>query len=782
MNLTISEIARILSLEPASAGAECEIEYLLTDSRSLTWPEKTLFFAVRTSVNDGHRYVRDLYLGGVRNFVVEHIPATMSDCHDARFLVVNSVVDALQKIGTSIRIKADIPVIGITGSRGKTMVKEMLYHDLRHRFNIARSPRSWNSQIGVPLSLWQIRPDTDLGIFEAGISRKGEMAILQSMIRPTIGIFTSLTDEHDEGFSSQEEKCAEKAILFKDCRHIVYPKDNPTIARIIGQTCPSATLHAAEGSNESICDEIEKLLNAGNTARQHRTYDMVSTRIDVHEGVNNCLMIYDGFTCDITSVESALDFMNRRITSGRSSTIIIGDLEHGNEDTAKLYAYLAKMLAAKGVGRMIAIGKELAAHRDMFTKIAVTDFLTSSDRFIEKYTISDFDSELILIKGTPQSEFRLIKNFLEAPRHETILEVNLDAVTHNFNHYRSLLRSSTGIVAMVKASGYGTGSLELAKTLQTQGAAYLAVAVVDEGVELRQAGITMPIMVMNPMGTNYQALFNNHLEPSVFSLRELQILLNQAERWGQRDYPVHIKLDTGMHRLGFIQAELRQLTDMLNSQDYVKAASIFSHLATADCPDQDEYTQMQLSSFDKMSGHIISSLPYPVKRHILNTAGIMRYPQYQYDMVRLGIGLYGISPIGSHQEAGLAVVSRLSTTIISIKRWPASTTIGYARKGVLSHNATIATIPVGYADGINRHLGNGNTSFYVNGKACPTIGNICMDQCMIDVTDADARIGDEVEIFGPSAPVERLATTLDTIPYEILTSVSPRVKRIYYKE
>ena len=407
--------------------------------------------------------------------------------------------------------------------------------------------------------------------------------------------------------------------------------------------------------------------------------------------------------------------------------------------------------------------------------------VADADEFIQRYSISDFDSEIILVKGDPDRGFDRIKSHLEAPRHETILEVNIDAIVHNYNYYRSLIRPETGLVAMVKAAGYGTGALELARTLQAQGAAYLAVAVVDEGVELRRAGITMPIMVMNPIGTNYKALFDSRLEPSVFSMRELGLLLDNAARYGITSYPVHIKLDTGMHRLGFLDDELPGLLDALAGQSHVKVASIFSHLATADCLGEDAYTEAQLEAFRRMSDTIASALPYPVKRHTLNTAGIMRYAGHQYDMVRLGIGLYGVTPI-PEMKPRLRTVASLTTTIISIKTWPAGTTIGYGRRGVLERESEIATIPIGYADGLDRHLSCGAASFMVNGRLCPVVGNICMDQCMIDITGASARIGDKVEIFGENIPVERLSDTLGTIPYEILASISPRVKRIYYRE
>ena len=575
--------------------------------------------------------------------------------------------------------------------------------------------------------------------------------------RPTIGVLTEITDEHDGGFDSREQKVAEKCKLLKDCRTVIEGDDNRKTAAMILE---------ALGLSPDLLDGIEE----------------VSTRLDVHDGVNDCLMIYDEFTDDPASLAGAIDFMRRRRTASRRNTLILGDLLHRKgEDLNLLYARVADLLQIAGIDRLIGIGSEISGHSDAFDPLMASEFLATTDEFLEKYNISHFDSELILIKG--DTSFVEIRRRLETPRHQSILEVNLDAVVANFNAYRSVLNPQTGIVAMVKASGYGTGALELAKTLQSHGAAYLAVAVAEEGVALRRAGITMPIILLNPVTTNYQALFAYGLEPAVFSIRELEMLIDEARRYGRTDYPVHIKLDTGMHRLGFIDNEIDGLVGLLCSTDRVKVSSAFSHLATADCLDQNEYTESQFDAFERMTMKLAAGLPYAFRRHMLNTAGIMRYPERQYDMVRLGIGLYGISPLPPEEtHLPLRPVASLSSTIISLKEWSPATTIGYSRKGVLERESVIATVPIGYADGVDRHLGCGRASFIVNGKRCPTVGNICMDLCMIDVTGADAGIGDRVEIFGPDAPIEVLADTLGTIPYEVLASVSPRIHRIYYRE
>ncbi len=766
MILPASEIACLLG-QPHSVDAT-PISTLLTDSRDLICPAETVFFALRTPGNDGHNFVHELCDKGVKYFVVDH---DVEAPDGVTLWKVADVVTALQSLARHAResLGSDVPVIGITGSRGKTVAKEMLNHLLRPYYKITRSPRSYNSQIGVPLSLWEIAPDTQLAIFEAGISQTGEMDSLEAIIKPSIGVFTSLTDEHSDGFASMEEKAHEKAKLFVNCRHVFY-HDDPIIADALKATCPQATLHPVEG----------RTINLALAVARHLRPDVESTlpdvpragllpRIDVTSSLKNCLIMYDGYTNDMRSLTDALCASRRHSSDTRSLTLVLGrpyDLST---------PLLHRLIAANNATRLIAIGFDPG---DVQCR---TECVSDVAQFLERYTISDFKDELILVKGDAEKGFEDIQAQLQAPRHETVMEVDLGAVIHNFNYYRSLMPKRTGIVAMVKAAGYGVGSLELARTLQAQGAAYLAVAVVDEGAELRRAGITMPIMVMNPMSTNYKALFQNMLEPSVFSLRELQLLLDNAERLGISDYPVHIKLDTGMHRIGFIEDEIPHLLKALRRQGNVlRVKSIFSHLATADCLDQDAYTEHQLQAFRRMSDTIIEHLGYPVLRHVLNTAGMMRYPEHHYDMARLGIGLYGVSPV-PEIKSQLAVVARLYSTIISIKHWDPGTTIGYGRRGVVTMPSVIATIPIGYADGLDRHLSNGAAYVIVNGVKCPIIGNICMDQCMIDVTDANASIGDKVEIFGDNAPIERLSDTLGTIPYEILTSISPRVKRIYVR-
>lgn len=823
MNYSILEIADVLGadtkgLHPAT------IDTLLTDSRSLAYPEKSLFFAIPTASNDGHKYIGQLHEKHVRNFVVEYIPEGNFD-DSTNFIVVDDTTKALQELASYHRHKFNIPVIGITGSRGKTTVKEWLYQLLRDDFKIVRSPRSYNSQIGVPLSLWDIDENTEMAIIEAGISKPDEMQVLAEIIDPTITIVTNIGDEHKEGFASINEKCVEKLRLSRGSNFIIYNGDDSTINNgiidlaygiqelswskaisdaplfvssiikhrkstdihfsylLYGETItiPFTANHDIENAITCIaallCMRIQ--LNAS-IKQRFAKLSAVGTRIDVMEGVNHCMIIYDTYTSDYLSLEPSLDFMARRMTANRTSTVILSDVLKESIPAQQVYNNIAQLLRTRHAHRFIGIGKELSAYRNMFP--SDSKFFKSTDDFLKAMSPSDFSNELILLKGSPEFDFSEINEMLEARQHETVLEVNLDALTKNFNFYRSHLKPDTKIVCMLKASGYGAGSYELAKTLQSQGASYIAVAAHDEGVELREAGITMPIMVLNPKVVNYKALFDNRLEPEIFSFAICKEIIREAEKFGIENYPIHIKIDSGMHRLGFRIEELPELIKLLNSQHYVRPASIFSHLATADDFDKTDYALMQLQYFDNCCKTFLAGFDYPIIRHILNTDGILRFPEYQYEMVRLGIGLYGIPTLGKGYDEHLQPVSSLHSVIIQIREWDAGTTIGYGCHGLLTRRSRIATIPIGYADGFNRHLGRGNGEVYINGKRVPTVGNICMDLFMADVTDVDCKVGDKVEIFGKHITASEIAEKLDTIPYEVLTSISTRVKRIYYRE
>lgn len=823
MNYSISTIAQILHLPNPKISAS-KISILLTDSRSLTYPEETLFFALRTRNNDGHRYLHDLYEGGVRNFVVEHIPVTMQNVVDANFLVVEDVMNALQTLARCHRCRFTAPVVGVTGSRGKTIVKEWLYQLLCADYSIVRSPRSYNSQIGVPLSIWEMNEDTQLAIFEAGISRLNEMSKLQSMIKPQLAIITNIDEEHSEGFYSLREKCEEKAILCRDCDCIIYNGDDALIRDVVANSGltvkeiawsrkdPDAPLFISSIKKDKTSTTIEySYLKLDNSITIPFTSDAdienaihclavmlyfsssketikermsllspVGTRLNLIEGVNDCLLIYDAYTSDFASLAPALDFMNQRATGARSTTVILSDVMHESLSGEALYKSIARLLKQRGINRIIGIGEEISQYQNVFDGNA--SFYSSTSAFLSSTSMSDFNRELILIKGASHFHFESLSDILEAKQHETVLEVNLDAIVNNYRFYRSQVKPETGIVCMVKASGYGAGSFELAKTLQSQGASYLAVAVLDEGVDLRKAGITMPIMVLNPKVVNYKTMFTYRLEPEIYSFEILDEIIKEAKKFGITNYPVHIKLDTGMHRLGFLEKDIPLLVEKLANQSEIKPISVFSHLAASDCPSMDDYTRNQFKCFDNCCELLQQGFSHRILRHILNSTGITRFPEHQYDLVRLGICLYGIPTMNDGSQSNLRQVSALHSVIISIKAWSEGTTIGYSRKGVLNRDSLIATIPIGYADGIDRHLGNGKACFMVNGHRCPTVGNICMDICMIDVTDAQCKVGDKVEIFGDNITVMELAEKLDTIPYEILTSVSQRVKRVYYRE
>ncbi len=828
MKLLFSDIVSIL--DPATASSDhTMIDTLLTDSRSLSRPDSSLFFAIRTpGGNDGHDYILPLYDKGVRHFVVNEIPEPMKGKEDAKFIVTDNVIGALQKIsGKATATLVDTEIVAITGSRGKTTVKEWIFQLMEPICEIARSPRSFNSQIGVPLSLWEIETTTRLALIEAGISKEGEMKALAECIHPDTVVITNIGHAHADGFSDTKKKAAEKASLAapSTVKTIIYNLDSPYLKeevkkyaggrRLIswslqdpeadvyltarldshkekttvsytfnGEThtiiAPAASTHELENVGAALAFLLAHGLSHETIRLRFATLHRIGTRLNVTEGVNNCSVIHDSYTSDFSSLRPAIDFMMRRAMPHQHPTLILSDLHHETSGGTEIYEAIAKLVKETGIKRFIGVGEALKNHSAIFPTDAM--FFSTTDELLRELSPSDFDSEIILVKGAPEFDFSRVSEMLEARKHETVLEVNLDALVDNYNYFRSHLPQGTGIVAMVKAFGYGAGSYEIAKTLQDAGAAYLAVAVLDEGIDLRRNGITMPIMVMNPKVANYKSMFANRLEPEVYSLDMLRDVIREAEKNDMTDYPIHLKLDTGMHRTGLLPDELEEAVELILAQKGVRLASMFSHLATADCVDMDDYTLLQLSRFKEMTEFVLARCPYPVKRHVLNSAGILRFPEHHYDMARLGIGLYGANTLPEDIEKPLATVSTLRTVIIAIREWDKEETIGYGRHGRLTRKSRIATIPIGYADGMNRHFGRGAVSVKVNGKDAPTVGNICMDACMIDVTDIDCKVGDTVEIFGPDAPVGRLSDVLGTIPYEILTSVSPRVKRVYYRE
>ena len=812
MTYTIDDIAQVIGAE-RKGTTEAKINWLLIDSRSLCFPEETLFFALKTEKNDGHKYIEELYRRGVRNFVVESLP--IQGTKDCNFLMVKSPLKALQDLAAYHRSQLDIPVIGITGSNGKTTVKEWLYQLLSPDFNVCRSPRSYNSQVGVPLSVWLINPHNDLAIIEAGISQSGEMAKLERIVKPTIGVMTNLGAAHQENFMSYGIKCAEKMQLFKDCKTLVLNSKDATILQCaetlpervkrvslqvrqvekdndhatiwfehegqIGQytipfiddasiensiTCFSTALTVFTGDIRVLCERMSRL-------------EQVAMRLEVKDGKNGCTLINDSYNSDVQSLDIALDFMSRRPeTKKQHRTLILSDILQSGETPRSLYSRVAQMAASRGIEKVIGVGEELTACEGYFPMEHY--MFRTTDALIHSEVFERLRNEFILIKGARQFRFDKVSDLLTLKVHQTILEVNLNALVNNVRYYRRFMKPETKMVCMVKASGYGVGSLETSKTLQDNGVDYLAVAVADEGADLREAGITANIMIMNPETTSFKMLFDYSLEPEVFSFDLLEQLIYAAEKEGITNFPIHIKLDTGMHRLGFNpEKDMPRLIERLSRQTALVPCSVFSHFVGSDGDEFDTFSHRQFALFDQASSQLQAAYSHKIIRHICNSAGIEHFPEYHLDMVRLGLGLYGINARNNHI---LNNVATLKTTILQIREVPKGDSIGYSRRTVLERDSRIAAIPIGYADGLNRHLGNRGCYCLVNGQKADYVGNICMDVCMLDVTDIDCKEGDQVEIFGDQLPVTVLSDALGTIPYEVLTGISNRVQRIYIQE
>lgn len=822
---TIEGIANLLKAEHRQISENIEIKNLLTDSRSLSTIDNTLFFAIITDLGNGHLYIPYLYNTGVRSFIVqEDYEIFANDFPDANFILVKDSVKALQKIAQTKRELINYPVIGITGSNGKTVVKEFMYQLLCRDFNIARSPKSFNSQIGVPLSVWQLSNEHNLAIFEAGISKPGEMIKLESIIKPTIGVITGIGDAHQENFESVEEKLREKMILFKDCPTIIYNADNPMISNLMQS---SGLIINGVGWSKSITDapmfikDIEKTDkdttitfrfmgleqsvtipftdNASieniiqcltvlmvikpsilSDSERFQKLKAVEMRLEVKNGYRGNTIINDAYSNDLLSLEIALDFQKRRgQSSSNMKAVIISDIQESNKNSAVLYKELASTLERFHIDYVIGVGKNISEKADFFRNLNAS-FYETTEKLLLSHKMDYLHNASILIKGARKFAFEKLTERLAQHMHQTILEVDLNAIRDNVNRYKSMLAKGVKMVCMIKAQGYGIGAYQIARTLQDMNMDYLAVAVADEGKYLRNKGIKSPIIVMNPELVTWDTLIEYNLEPEIYSLNLLKDFEKELISRDIKKYHIHIKIDTGMHRLGFDINELEALGDYLHSSDNMKVMSVFSHLAAADDPSKDDFTDKQVKIFEKGTETFIRHLGYTPLKHILNTAGIERFATHHYDMARLGIGLYGFSPVTNQAFNPIAT---LSTTILQIKTVPAGDTIGYGCKGKLTRDSKIAIIPIGYADGFSRKLGNGNYFIIINGIPCPTIGNICMDTCMIDVTDTNVNEGDRIVLFGTSdMPLYRMADAMSTIPYEILTNLSSRIQRIYYQE
>ena len=824
MTYTVEKIAALIGAR-RFGHRDANIAFLLTDSRSLCFPEETLFFALTSERNDGHNYIADLYRRGARNFVVERDPLSYElNYPEANFLKVANTLEALQRLAERHRDEYDIPIIGITGSNGKTVVKEWLYQLLSPEKVIVRSPRSYNSQIGVPLSVWLLKEDTQVGIFEAGISLPGEMSALQAIVQPTIGVLTNVGSAHQENFASKEAKCKEKLRLFYESDVIVYCMDDDTIRRCVSESTLKGELLAWSSKDDkapmyvhihieglrTVVDytfknhlrgqyiipfidsaSIENSVVAATVALQldvapdvlaerMARLEPVAMRLEVKEGQHGCTLINDSYNSDIKSLDIALDFMNRRPDhKGRRRTLILSDIYQSGQSGESLYGEVSKLAIERGVEKFIGIGAELSAHAD-FIQIGEKFFFKTVEHFLQSEVFHSLHDEVILIKGARWFGFDQITEYLVRKVHETILEVNLNAVVDNLNHYRNMMRPGTKLVCMIKADAYGAGSVEIAKTLQEHQVDYLAVAVADEGVTLRKNGITRNIMIMNPEMSAFKTMFDYDLEPEVYSFRLLDALVKAAEKEGITDYPVHIKLDTGMHRLGFDpEHDMETLIQKLKRQNAIIPRSVFSHFVGSDEDGFDAFSARQFELFDRGSRQLQQAFRHKILRHIDNSAGIEHFPERQLDMCRLGLGLYGVNP---RNNQTIHTVSALKTTILQLRHVAAGDSIGYSRRTVLDNDSLIAAIPIGYADGLDRRLGNRKGYCIVNGKQAQYVGNICMDVCMIDVTGIDCKEGDSVEIFGPELPVTILSDLLETIPYEVMTGISNRVKRVYYQD
>lgn len=819
----LNEIAQIVGGRLMGSADDRPIYNLLIDSRRLDAASQTLFFALTSQRNDGHKYIEDLYQNGVRAFVVSQEPEVMHP--DAGYIVVDNVLLALQKLAAYHRNQFDIPVIGITGSNGKTIVKEWLAQLMSPDLSIVRSPKSYNSQVGVPLSVWQMNNTHQLAIFEAGISKPNEMMALQKVIQPTIGVFTNIGQAHEENFISFTQKAGEKLNLFTQVKTLVYCMDYFDIQQVIlrsgldkkislftwSRKFKEATLFVSKVEKQKKKSSIEVVyegktrsfpipfiddasienaihciavcllmkMDVKTLAERLSSLTSVAMRLEIKAGVNNCTIINDYYNSDVNALAIALDVMNQQ-RQHKEKVLVLSDILQSGRDEEELYASIAHLIEEKGVSQLIGIGPAISRQARHFKPDS--RFFNDVAEFMQRYPLSQFRNQTILLKGARAFEFEQISMELQEKAHETVLEINFNHLVNNFNHYRSLIKPETKLMVMVKAFGYGSGNYEVSNILQFHRADYLTVAFADEGVELRRAGINLPIMVMSPEINSYDNIIKYHLEPEVFSFRNLELIERTLAVTGVTvPLNVHVKLDTGMHRLGFSLKELPELIRRLQANPLIHVRSVFSHLATADNPDEDEFTLSQIKVFEQGSQMIVDAFPYKVLRHILNTAGITRFTQYQFDMVRLGIGLYGV-PTCKQDEGILETVVSLKTTINQIKEIPAGDSIGYNRHGRAEHDMRIGIVPIGYADGLSRLLGNGNGKFYVNNQQVSIVGDICMDMCMLDLTHVKAEEGDTVVVFDAEHSINDIAKACQTIPYEVMTRISQRVKRVYYQE
>ncbi|SHL44638.1 bifunctional UDP-N-acetylmuramoyl-tripeptide:D-alanyl-D-alanine ligase/alanine racemase [Flavobacterium saccharophilum] len=823
MSINLKNLISVLDAKCTGPDTDIFIDHISIDSRSLQNGSQTLFFALSGANNDAHLYIAELIEKGVQNFVVHHIPKNSEG--KANFLVVKNTLKALQQFAGYYRDLFDFPIIGLTGSNGKTIVKEWLNFLLSPDYNIIRSPKSYNSQVGVPLSVIAINEKHNLGIFEAGISTVNEMGKLENIIRPTIGVLTNIGPAHDEGFEKLEQKIKEKLLLFKQSKVIIYQK-NELVDQCLKAFCAEYPVNERVLFSWSFTDRTADVFILEKESRNEKTivqyqfqneffdleipfsdsasventiscllvllyfnYDFetiqermkmlypVKMRLEVKNGINNCSIIDDSYSSDFQSLKIALDFLESQQKKNATKTVILSDIFQSGFSNEELYSKVAQLIADNKVNRVIGIGKTITSFAAKFPNIITFE---NTAEFISKFDSLDFNNETILIKGARSFQFEEIVALLEEKTHETVLEINLDSISHNLNFFKAKLNPEVKIMVMVKAFGYGNGGLEIAKLLEHHKVDYLGVAFADEGISLKNGGIKLPIMVLNPESTSFPSIIQYQLEPEIYSIKGLNAFLKIAREKNLKDFPIHIKVDTGMHRLGFEENTLEELIATLKGNTTVKVKSALSHLATSDEMKHYDFVISQINLFEKLSSKLISELNINPIRHILNTSGISNFPDAQYNMVRLGIGLYGVSNDPSEQKY-LENVSTLKSIISQVRTIPGGDSVGYGRRFMADKETKIATIPIGYADGISRLWGNQVGYVTIKNQKAFIVGSVCMDMLMVDVSEIDCKEGDSVIIFGESPTVMEMAEALKTIPYEILTSISQRVKRVFFR-
>ncbi len=812
--MTFSDLEKISGGRILQLFRDSEIKYLVMDSRKALIAPESLFFAINGERHDGHHYIPSLYVAGIRQFVLEK-EIDIAPFPEANFLIATSSLAVLQAIVTNYRNQFVLPVIGITGSNGKTIIKEWLHQLLAPDYNIVKNPGSYNSQIGVPLSVWAMQAHHQLGLFEAGISQPGEMEKLARIIKPSIGLFTNIGSAHNEGFENQAEKIKEKIKLFATAETIVYCKDQLEVSALIETTYrdrkllswgsdPLATvqIHRQNGvskigwksreytftipfrDNASVenlhhCIVLLLYLDVSPEQIQERIAQLkgVSMRMELKQGINHCQLIDDTYNNDLGGLQISLDFLAGQ--QKKNKTVILSDVYQSGLSMDELISRIETLVIKSEVTRLILIGNGFASHSRKWNGFkGRISFYDTTESFLTNVNRDDFHDQIILIKGARPFRFERIVNFLQKKKHGTVMEIDLGAMVHNLNYFKSKLKPGTKLMAMVKAFAYGSGSEEVANLLQYHRVDYLGVAYTDEGVELRKNQITLPIMVMNPSEESFTTLMEYQLEPEIYNLQILRVLIDYLRG---REIKIHFKIETGMHRLGFDEKDLEEAIHLLRANNNIHIATLFSHLAGADDEQHDDFTRQQARVFDKLSLKVMHELNIRPWRHLVNTSGIIRFPDLQFDMVRLGIGLYGVNPT-SENESSLQSVATLKSVISQVKTVPAGTSIGYGRKGKAEKNTTIATIAIGYADGYSRAFSQGKGIVSINGKRAPVIGNVCMDMTMIDITNIDAKEGDEVILFGKEPSIYEVAERANTIPYEILTNTSERVKRVFWSE